>query len=133
MRYTGTTARGIRTPIISSGDDVGKIVVDSVLAASQGEGFQLKDRDIVAMTEAIIAKAQKNFATVDHIAKDIQQKFPEGEVGVTFPIASRNRFFNILKGIAKGAKKVYVLLAYPTDEVGNPIADEETVYESESE
>lgn len=132
MRYTGTTARGIRTPIISSGDDVGQIVIDSVLQAIQSENITLKNKDVIAMTEAIVAKAQKNFATIDHIAKDIEEKFPEGEVGITFPIASRNRFYNILKGIAKGAKKVYILLSYPTDEVGNPIADEEKVYEKET-
>ncbi len=131
MRCSGTTARGIRTPIISSGDDVEKIVVDSVLTAAQTEGFTLKNRDIIAVTEAIVAKGQKNFATVDQIAKDVAQKFPEGEVGLTFPIASRNRFYNVLKGIAKGMKKVYILMSYPTDEVGNPIAEEEVVYEKE--
>ena len=131
MRYTGTTARGIRTPIISSGDDVGQIVIESVIKAAKSEGFILKDKDVIGITEAVVAKGQKNFATTDDIGEDIKAKFPGGEVGLTFPIASRNRFYNILKGIAKGAKKVYVLLSYPTDEVGNPIADEELVYEKE--
>ena len=133
MRYTGTTARGIRTPIISSGDDVAQIVIDCIIKAAQSEGFVLKNKDVIGITEAVVAKGQKNFVTTDHIAKDIMAKFPGGEVGLTFPIASRNRFYNVLKGIAKGAQKVYVLLSYPTDEVGNPIADEELVYEKETD
>ena len=110
-------------PIIKQGDDLVNIVADCVVGAAETEGFALQDNDVIGMTESIIAKAQGNYATLDQIAEDVRQKFPNGEVGVVFPILSRNRFFNILKGIARGADKVYVLLAYPVDEVGNPIMD----------
>ena len=131
-RKTGTTARGIRLPIISPGEDLANIVIDSVLSASESAGFEIKNRDVIGITEAIVAKSQKNFANVDDIAADVKAKFPGGVVGLTFPIASRNRFFNILKGISKGVDKLYVLLSYPSDEVGNPIVDAEMVYEHEA-
>jgi len=123
MRYTGTSARGIRLPIIKQGDALSDIVADTIVAASQAEGFALRDTDVVGVTEGIVAIAQGNFATLDQVATDIASKFPEGEIGVVFPIMSRNRFLNIMRGIAQGAKKVHVLLAYPYDEVGNPIMD----------
>lgn len=118
-RYIGTVSRGVRTPIIRNGDDIVTIVTDSVLAAAKGEGIEFRDRDVVAVTEAVVARAQGNYATVDQIAKDIKAKFPEGEFGVIFPILSRNRFSMCLKGIARGAKKIYLMLSYPCDEVGN--------------
>ena len=118
-RMVGTTSRGLRAPIIREGDNLVEIVVNTVIEASREEGFALRDRDIVAMTEAIVARAQGNYATVDHIATDIKKKFPEGTVGVIFPILSRNRFSICLRGIAKGAKKVVLMLSYPSDEVGN--------------
>ncbi|MBQ9734094.1 MAG: coenzyme F420-0:L-glutamate ligase [Clostridia bacterium] len=118
-RMVGTTSRGLRAPIIREGDNLVEIVVNTVLEASREEGFALRDRDIVAMTEAIVARAQGNYATVDHIAADIKRKFPEGTVGVIFPILSRNRFSICLRGIAKGTKKVVLMLSYPSDEVGN--------------
>ena len=118
-RTVGTVSRGVRAPIIRSGDDLAKIVTESVLAASEAEGFAVRDRDIVAMTEAIVARAQGNYATTDDIAEDIKAKYPDGEVGIIFPILSRNRFAVCLTGIAKGAKKVVLMLSYPSDEVGN--------------
>jgi len=123
MRYTGTLARGIRLPIIKQGDDLAEIVADCVISAAEAEGFTLHNNDVIGVTEAILGKAQGNFATLDQIAEDIRRKFPGGELGVVFPMMSRNRFFNIMKGIARGADKVYVLLSYPFDEVGNPIMD----------
>ena len=118
-RIVGTVSRGLRAPIIRSGDDLVKIVTDTVIEASESEGYALRDRDIVAMTEAIVARAEGNYATTDDIAADIKAKFPEGEVGVIFPILSRNRFSICLRGIAMGAKKVILMLSYPSDEVGN--------------
>ena len=115
----GTVSRGIRAPIIRSGDDLVEIVTASVLEAAADDGFAIRDRDIVAMTEAIVARAQGNYASVDDIAADVRAKFPEGTVGVIFPILSRNRFSVCLKGIAKGAKKIVLMLSYPSDEVGN--------------
>ena len=118
-RMVGTVSRGVRAPIIRSGDNLVEIVTASVLEAAAAEGFDIHDRDIVAMTEAIVARAQGNYATIDDIAADVKAKFPEGTVGVIFPILSRNRFSVCLKGIAKGAKKVVLMLSYPADEVGN--------------
>ena len=123
QRCIGTVSRGVRAPIIRSGDDIVKIVTESVLAASECEHVDFRDKDIVAVTEAVVARAQGNYATTDQIAKDIQAKFPDGEFGVVFPILSRNRFAMCLKGIAKGAKKIYLLLSYPSDEVGNHLID----------
>ena len=118
-RMVGTVSRGLRAPIIREGDDIVEIVVNSVLMASEDDGFAVRDRDIVAMTEAIVARAQGNYATVEDIAKDVRAKFESDTVAVIFPILSRNRFSVCLKGIAKGAKKIVLMLSYPSDEVGN--------------
>ena len=118
-RMVGTISRGVRAPIIRSGDDLAVIVTDSVLAAAREEGYEIRDRDVVAMTEAIVARAQGNYATVDDIALDVKNKLGGETVGVIFPILSRNRFAICLRGIAKGAKKVVIMLSYPSDEVGN--------------
>ena len=122
-RMVGTVSRGIRAPIIREGDDLKQIVIDSVLEASAQEGFEIRDRDIVCMTEAIVARAQGNYATVDDIAADVKEKFGGETVGVIFPILSRNRFAICLRGIAKGSKKVVLMLSYPSDEVGNHLVD----------
>ena len=118
-RTIGTVSRGVRAPIIRNGDDIVEIVTNSVLEASEDAGFKFNDRDIVAMTEAIVARAQGNYATVDDIATDVRAKFGGETVGVIFPILSRNRFAICLRGIAKGAKKIVLMLSYPSDEVGN--------------
>jgi len=120
-RRVGTVSRGIRCPIIRQGDDLAKIVADSVLEAAEYEGFSLSDRDVIAMTESIVARAQGNYASVDAIAKDVKEKLGGETVGVIFPILSRNRFAICLRGIAKGAKKVVLMLSYPSDEVGNAL------------
>ena len=122
-RMVGTTSRGIRAPIIRANDDLVQIVTESVLEASRQEGFPIRDRDVVAMTEAIVARAQGNYATVDDIAEDVRAKLGGGTIGVIFPILSRNRFAICLRGIAKGAKKVVLMLSYPSDEVGNHLID----------
>ena len=111
-RMVGTVSRGVRAPIIRSGDDLAKIVTDSVLLAAEDEGSPIRNKDIIAMTEAIVARAQGNYASTDDIAKDIKAKFPSGELGVIFPILSRNRFFRLLKGYREGRKedRPYVLL-----------------------
>ncbi len=124
-RMVGTVSRGVRAPIIREGDDIVQIVVDSVLAAAQSEGFSLRDRDVVAVTEAVVARAQGNYATVDQIAADIHEKFGEDTVGVLFPILSRNRFAICLKGIAMGCRKIVLMLSYPSDEVGNHLISED--------
>lgn len=118
-RMVGTISRGIRTPIISGGDDLVKIVADSVVDAAKDEGFEIKDRDILAITESVVARAQNNYVTVDDIATDIKNKFKGDTLGVIFPILSRNRFAICLRAIAKGAKKIVLMLSYPSDEVGN--------------
>ena len=118
-RTIGTVSRGVRAPIIRSGDDLVKIVTESIFDAAADAPFEIRNRDIIAMTEAIVARAQGNYASVDDIAADVRAKFPEGTVGVIFPILSRNRFAICLKGIARGAKKVIIMLSYPSDEVGN--------------
>ena len=118
-RMVGTISRGVRAPIIRSGDDLAQIVTESVITAAREEGYEIRNRDIVAMTEAIVARAQGNYATVDDIAADVKAKFGGEEVGVIFPILSRNRFAICLRGIAMGAKKVVLMLSYPYDEVGN--------------
>ena len=118
-RMVGTVSRGVRAPIIRSGDDLSQIVTESVLTAAQEEGYEIRNRDIVAMTEAIVARAQGNYATVEDIATDVKNKFGGEEVGVIFPILSRNRFAICLRGIAMGTKKVVLMLSYPSDEVGN--------------
>ncbi len=121
-RRVGTVSRGIRCPIIREGDDLAKIVADSVLEAAEIEGFELRDRDVVCMTESIVARSQGNYASVDDIAADVKAKLGGETVGVIFPILSRNRFAICLKGIAKGCKKIVLMLSYPSDEVGNSLA-----------
>lgn len=120
-RTVGTVARGIRTPIIRSGDDLVGIIADSVLGAAAEEKFEIKERDIIAATEAIVARAQSNYCTIEDIATDMKNKFTGDTVGVIFPILSRNRFAICLRDIAKGVKKVVLMLSYPSDEVGNPL------------
>ena len=122
-RMVGTVSRGVRAPIIREGDDLKSIVVDCVLQAAQSDGFTVRDRDIVCMTEAIVARAQGNYATVDDIAADVRAKLGGETVGVIFPILSRNRFSICLRGFAKGAKKIVLMLSYPSDEVGNHLVD----------
>lgn len=118
-RMVGTVVRGLRAPIMKEGDDIVEIVVDTVLKASEVEGFSIKDRDIVAVTESVVARTQGNYADIDAIAADIKSKFGEDTIGVIFPILSRNRFAICLRGIAKAAKKIILMLQYPSDEVGN--------------
>ena len=118
-RMIGTVSRGVRAPIIRNGDDIVKIVTESVLEASKDAGFEIQNRDIIAMTEAIVARAQGNYATIDDIAADVKAKLGGETVGVILPILSRNRFAICLRGIAKGAKKIVLMLSYPSDEVGN--------------
>ena len=122
-RMVGTVSRGIRAPIIRSGDDLAQIVPASILEAAAEDGFSIHDRDVIAMTEAIVARAQGNYASVDDIAADVKAKLGGGTIGVIFPILSRNRFAICLRGIAKGAKKVVLMLSYPADEVGNHLID----------
>ena len=129
-RLVGTISRGIRCPIIREGDNLAKIVTDSVIAAAESEGFSLRDRDVISLTESIVARSQGNYASVDDIAADIKSKFGEETVGVIFPILSRNRFAICLKGIARGAKKIVLMLAYPSDEVGNELADWDKIDEA---
>ena len=119
IRLVGTVSRGIRCPIFRQGDDLAAMVADSVLAAAESEGFALRDRDVISLTESIVARAQGNYASVDAIAADVKAKLGGETVGVMFPILSRNRFAICLKGIARGAKKIVLMLSYPSDEVGN--------------
>lgn len=120
-RRVGTISRGIRCPIIREGDNLADIIVENVLEAAKSEGFELRDRDVIAATESIVARAQGNYASVDAIAQDVKEKLGGETIGVIFPILSRNRFSICLKGIAKGAKKVILMLSYPSDEVGNEL------------
>ncbi|MBQ9781869.1 MAG: coenzyme F420-0:L-glutamate ligase, partial [Clostridia bacterium] len=120
-RLVGTVSRGIRCPIIRQGDNLAKIVADSVLNASKSEGFSLNDKDVISITESIVARSQGNYVTVEDIAIDVNKKTGGGTVGVIFPILSRNRFAICLRGIAKGVKKVVLMLSYPSDEVGNEL------------
>ena len=129
-RLIGTVSRGVRAPIIRAGDDIAGIVVSSVLKAAESENIAFRDRDVVAVTEAVVARAQGNYATVDQIAADVRAKFPEGEFGLIFPILSRNRFAICLKGIARGAKKIILMLSYPSDEVGNHLIDLDSLDEA---
>ena len=131
MRNVGTVVRGIRTPIIKENDDLASIVIDSLMAAKESEGFEFKDKDIVAITEAVVGISEGNYVTVDDVAEDLVNKFPSKEIGVTNPILSRNRFSIILKGIARGMDKITLLTSFPADEVGNGIMDEEILDESE--
>lgn len=129
-RKVGTVSRGIRCPIIRQGDDLSKIVVDSVLEAAESENFSIRDRDVIAITESIVARAQGNYCSVDDIAADVKAKFGGGTVGVIFPILSRNRFAICLRGIAKGAKKIVLMLSYPSDEVGNELVSLDKIDEA---
>jgi len=129
-RRVGTVSRGIRCPIIREGDNLATIVAESVLEAAKSDGFELRDRDVISLTESIVARAQGNYASVDDIAEDVKQKFGDETIGVIFPILSRNRFAICLKGIAKGAKKIVLMLAYPSDEVGNELADWDKIDEA---
>ena len=129
-RKVGTVSRGIRCPIIRKGDDLASIVANSVLEAAEYEGFELRDRDVISITESIVARSQGNYASVDNIATDVKNKLGGGTVGVIFPILSRNRFAICLKGIAKGAKKIVLMLSYPSDEVGNELVSIDKIDES---
>ncbi|HKM21672.1 MAG TPA: coenzyme F420-0:L-glutamate ligase [Lachnospiraceae bacterium] len=120
-RNVGTISRGIRCPIIREGDDLASIVVDSVMEASESDGFKVRDKDVIAVTESVVARSQGNYASVDAIAADVRKKLGGETIGVIFPILSRNRFAICLKGIAMGAKKVVLMLSYPSDEVGNEL------------
>ena len=128
-RMVGTVSMGIRAPIIRSGDDLAEIVTGSVLEAVKDGAFAVRDRDVVAMTEAIVARAQGNYASVEDIAADVKAKLGGETIGVIFPILSRNRFAICLRGIAKGAKKIVLMLSYPSDEVGNHLIDEDVMDE----
>lgn len=122
-KMVGTISRGVRAPIIREGDNLSEIVVDCVLEAAKSEPFEIRDKDVIAVTEAVVARAQGNYASVEQIAKDVHEKFGDDTVGVLFPILSRNRFSICLKGIAKGCKKIVLMLSYPSDEVGNHLVD----------
>lgn len=122
-RVVGTVVRGLRAPIIKQGNNVSKIVVDCVLKTAEIENFEIQDKDVVTLTESIVARAQGNYAHIDSIAKDVQSKIDSDTIGVIFPILSRNRFGIILRGIAKGVKKIVLMLSYPSDEVGNHLVD----------
>lgn len=129
-RKVGTVSRGIRCPIIREGDDLAQIVTDSVLEAAQSEGFEMRDRDVICITESIAARAQGNYAPVSAIAKDVKNKLGGGTIGVIFPILSRNRFAICLRGIAQGAKKIVLMLSYPSDEVGNELVSLDKIDEA---
>ena len=123
MRTVGTVVRGIRCPIFRQGDDLAAQVVSALKESGENEGYSMQDHDVVAITESVVARTQGNYVTVDQIAADVRSKFPGGEVGVAFPILSRNRFSVLLRGIARGVKKMHLLLSYPSDEVGNHLMD----------
>ena len=129
-RCVGTVSRGIRCPIIREGDDLAGIVASSVLKAAENEGFSIRDRDVIAVTESVVARAQGNYASVDDIAEDVRTKLGGGTIGVIFPILSRNRFAICLRGIAKGAKKIVLMLSYPSDEVGNELVSLDKIDEA---
>ena len=129
-RRTGTISRGIRCPIIREGDDLAQIVTASVLEAAECEEFEIRDRDVIAMTESIVARAQGNYASVEDIGADVKAKFGDDTVGVIFPILSRNRFSMCLKGFAKGAKKIVLMMSYPSDEVGNELVSIDKIDEA---
>jgi len=129
-RSVGTVSRGIRCPIIREGDDLARIVTDSVIEAAENEGFELRDKDVISLTESIVARAQGNYASVDDIAADVRAKLGGETIGVIFPILSRNRFAICLRGIAKGAKKIVLMLSYPSDEVGNELVSIDKIDEA---
>lgn len=127
-RTVGTTARGIRTPIVKEGDDLINIVVDSVIKSSEAEGYELNDKDVVGITESLVARAQGNYASIEDIMEDVNSKYDD-KIGIIFPILSRNRFSVLLKGIAMTGKEIHVLLSYPSDEVGNHLMDVDKMFE----
>ena len=129
MRTVGTTSRGVRCPVIREGDDLVKIVTDAILACGEEQNIEFQDRDIVAVTEAVVARSQGNYASIDAIAADCAAKFGTDTIGLTFPILSRNRIAICLKGIARAFKKAYILMSYPSDEVGNHLFDEDLLDE----
>lgn len=129
-RRVGTVSRGIRCPIIRQGDDLAEIVSQSVIEAAQYEGFELRDKDVISVTESIVARAQGNYASVEDIASDVKAKLGDGTIGVIFPILSRNRFAICLRGIAKAAKKIVLMLSYPSDEVGNQLISMDQIDEA---
>lgn len=129
MDYQGTISRGVRAPIIRRGDDLVKITADCIEAAAKQGGFAIQDKDVIAVTEAVLARSQGNYATIDQIAKDVSEKFGNHTVGLVMPIFSRNRFSMILKGISKGVKKLVVQLSYPSDEVGNSFVTPDVLFE----
>ena len=131
MRYVGTVVRGIRTPIIKENDNLAEIVVDSLIKAKESEKFEFKDKDVVAITEAVVGISEGNYVTVDNIVKDLKEKFPSGNIGIVYPILSRNRFSLILKAIARAMNKITILLSFPADEVGNEILDLQRLENSE--
>ena len=126
-RYVGTSSKGIRLPILKTGDNLKQIVCDTILAAQENDELKVKDRDIIAITESLVARVQGNYATIDDIAADVVSQFGKTEIGIVFPILSRNRFSILLKGIAKAASKVIVQLSYPSDEVGNKLVTDEDI------
>lgn len=130
-RFVGTVSRGLISPIIKQGDDIAEIAVKTLLSASEGEGFTINDRDILAVTESIVARAQGNYATLDQISEDIKNKFSGDKIGVVFPILSRNRFALCLEGFAKTGNEIILMLSYPSDEVGNHIVDPESFENSD--
>ncbi|MCL1842930.1 MAG: coenzyme F420-0:L-glutamate ligase [Defluviitaleaceae bacterium] len=129
MRLTGTSAVGVRLPIINPGDDLVSIVTEHILQVVENDGQKLSGNDIVAVTEAVVAKAEGNFAKISDVSDDVRDKFGDAEIGLVYPMLSRNRFLNILKGVAAGAKKVHVLLSFPQDEVGNPVMNPDAIDE----
>ena len=130
MKLIGTQSIGIKAPILKEGDDLAAIVTESVIAASESSGFKIEDGDVIGITEAVVARTQGNYATIEQLAKDVRSKFPGGEAAVLFPILSRNRFAIMLKGIAMGLDKVYLILSYPGDEVGNQVVTWEQIDEA---
>jgi len=130
MKFSGTISRGVRTPIIKQGDDLPSIVVDSIQKCVDEAGIQINDRDVVAITEAVVGISQGNYATADQIASDVKSKFGDATVGLIFPILSRNRFSMLLKGISRGCKKLVIMLSYPGDEVGNKLIKEDELFDS---
>ena len=129
-RKVGTISRGIRCPIIREGDDISSVVVNSVLEAAESEGYEIRDRDIVAVTESVVARSQGNYASVEAISKDVKAKLGSDTIGVIFPILSRNRFAICLRGISMAAKKIVLMLSFPRDEVGNQLLTEDQLDEA---
>ena len=127
VRMVGTVVRGLRAPIFKEGDDVVEITVDTLLKAAESEGFSIGNNDVLTITESVVARAQGNYASIDSISEDVRNKFGDEEFGVVFPILSRNRFGILLKGISKRAKKIYLMLSYPADEVGNHLVDRDVL------